>query len=292
MRDSISRRVFLTTNYIFLIILACTCLFPFIHILAISLSRQSAVAAGEVVLWPVQFTVASYDFVLHKTQFWTAMIVTVKRVLLGSIINMFLSVLSAYALSKEENHFKYRNIYVWFFILTILFNGGLIPLFMVTKSLYLLDSIWALVLPFAVPVFNIVLLMNFFKTLPKALEEAAFIDGAGHWTILWKIYIPTSTAGIATVSLFCLVWHWNEWFSGMIFMNSPEHYPLQTYLQSVIISVDLTRIDLGQAQDINQISNRTFKAAQVFLGALPILCVYPFLQKYFTKGIILGSVKG
>jgi len=172
-----------------------------------------------------------------------------------------------------------------------LFSGGLIPYYMVIKSVGLLDSIWALVLPGAVPVFNVILLLNFFCGLPKELEEAAFIDGAGYFRTLAKIILPLSTPSLATILLLTVVTHWNSWFDGLILMNSPEHYPLQSYLQTIIIQKDFSELTDLNAEALRDISDRTVKAAQIFMGALPILVVYPFLQKYFMKGIVLGSVK-
>jgi putative aldouronate transport system permease protein len=134
--------------------------------------------------------------------------------------------------------------------------------------------------------------MNFFRELPKEIEEAAYLDGAGQWYTLWKIFIPLSKPALATLVLFCAVGHWNSWFDGILFMNNPAHYPLQSYLQTVIINRDLTMVNAGTMKELAEISDRTAKAAQVFIGSLPILAVYPFLQKYFTKGLVLGSVKG
>jgi putative aldouronate transport system permease protein len=211
---------------------------------------------------------------------------------LGVTINMLLTILTAYPLSKETSRFKARTLYAWFFFFTELFNGGLIPGYMLVNSLKLIDTLWVLLLPGAVPVFSVVLLLNFFRQLPQEMEEAARMDGAGHWQILWRIYVPTSTAALATLVLFSAVNHWNSWFDGMIFMNRPEHYPLQTYLQSVIVRRDLSLVGAESWKNMQAISDRTVKSAQIFMGALPILIVYPFLQRFFVKGIVLGSVKG
>jgi putative aldouronate transport system permease protein len=236
--------------------------------------------------------VASYRYALSKSEFIVAMGVSVKRLLLGVSVNMLLTILVAYPLSKNKSGFKARSFYTWFFLITILFNGGLIPTYMAINTYGLIDSIWALVLPMAVPVFHVVILMNFFRELPKELEEAAFLDGAGHWDILWRVYVPLSKPALATLILFCAVFHWNSWFDGILYMNRPAHYPLQSYLQTVIINRDLTSLASGSLQDLALISERTTKASQVFIGAIPILLVYPFLQPYFVKGMVLGSVKG
>ncbi|GAB6928282.1 carbohydrate ABC transporter permease [Paenibacillus sp. JCM 10914] len=289
---SMGRRVFLIVNYTLLVVAALLCILPLINVLAVSFSSKAAAAAGYVKLWPVEFTLASYKYALSKPEFLDGFLVSLKRVGLGFIVNMLLTILTAYPLAKERSAFRFRHIYAWFFIVTMLFSGGLIPTYMTIKETGLLDSIWALVLPGAVPVFNVILLMNFFRNLPKEIEEAALIDGAGHWRILWRIFCPLSLPALATITLFTLVNHWNSWFDGLIFMNSPTNYPLQSYLQTVIITPDLNAVSGNELVDMSEVSDRTFKAAQVFLAALPVLVVYPFLQKYFMKGLVMGSVKG
>ena len=168
----------------------------------------------------------------------------------------------------------------------------MIPTFMIVRYTGLLDTIWALVLPGAVPVFNVVLLMNFFKAVPKELEESAFMDGAGYFRILFQIYLPVSLPALATLVVFALVTHWNSWFDGMIYMNRAENYPMQTYLQSILVSTNTKLMTKAQAQLLALISDRTLKAAQIVIATVPILLVYPFLQKYFVAGMTLGSVKG
>lgn len=286
-----SRRLFLYANYVFLACLGIVCILPIIHVLALSFSSSAAAQAGYVKLWPVQFTLSSYDFVTHKPAFFRSILVTLKRVIIGVPFNMLLTVLIAYPLSKETKKFPMRTLYAWIFVVTILFGGGLIPLYMTVKYTGIMDSIWAMVLPGAVPVFNVILLLNFFRGLPKELEEAAFMDGAGHWTTLWRIFLPLSLPALATITLFATVGHWNAWFDGIIYMNSPDHYPLQSYLQTVVINRDLSLMSSSDMKSLAEVNDRTAKAAQIFLGALPILCVYPFLQRFFMKGIVLGSVK-
>lgn len=289
---TLSRKVFVIFNSVLLVILALLCLLPLINVLSVSFSSKAAASTGLVKLWPIDFTLASYRYVLSKHEFIASLIVSFERLFLGLAVNMVLTVLVSYPLSKDKKDFKFRSVYTWFFLITILFNGGLIPGYMALKSYHMLDTIWALVIPTAVPVFNVILLMNFFRELPKEIEEAAFLDGASQWYILWKIFIPLSKPALATLVLFSAVGHWNSWFDGILFMNSPKHYPLQSYLQTVIINRDLTMMSANTMKDLAEISDRTTKAAQVFIGAIPILLCYPFLQKYFTKGLVLGSVKG
>lgn len=291
-RESLGRKVFLAVNYLVLAFLAMLCLMPLINVLAVSFSSSAAAAAGYVKLWPVQFTLSSYKYALTKPQFSTAFLISLKRVLLGYLINMTVIILTAYPLSKEKNSFRARSVYAWIFIVTMMFNGGLIPTYMTIRELQLLDTIWALVLPGAVPIFNVVLMMNFFRGIPKEIEDAAFIDGAGHFRTLMKIYLPLSLPSLATVSLFILVNHWNSWFDGIIYMNHTYNYPLQSYLRTIIINPDLQSMTSSEELVMSEISERTFKAAQIFLAALPILCVYPFLQRYFMSGLTMGSVKG
>jgi len=291
MKKSFGRRLFLGCNLVFLTLLSLMCLMPILHILSISFSSGSAASAGKVLLWPVEFTPAAYQNVFGKPEYLRAFWVTIQRVVLGTAISMFLTILTAYPLSKETHQFGMRTFYAWIFVFTILFNGGLIPWYMTIKAVGLIDSIWALVLPGAVQVFNIILLLNFYRNLPKELEESSRIDGAGHFTTLWKIYAPLSLPALATTGLFTIVWHWNSWFDGMILMNHPDHYPLQTFLQSIIIKMDLRFLKSQDIELMQKLSDRTSKAAQIFVAAFPILVIYPVLQRFFIKGIVMGSVK-
>lgn len=287
--------VFAVANGLFLLALALLCILPFVHILAISFSTSYLAAAGQVSFFPVGLTLASYEAVIDRRDYWQAMLVSVPRLALGVSVNMVLTVLAVYPLSKEARQFRRRTFYVWVMFFTMLFSGGLIPTYMVVRQLGLIDSIWALVLPAGVPVWNVLILLNFFRRLPVELEESAAMDGAGHWTILSRIYVPTSLAALATLVLFAAVTHWNAWFDGMIYMRSLEKYPLQTFLRSIVAVKDMTSLrsmTLQEARDYATISDRTLRSAQILIGALPILLLYPFLQRYFVKGIVIGSVKG
>ncbi len=282
-------------NYTFLISAALICILPIINVLAVSFSSSTAAAAGEVKLWPVEFNIASYKYALAKPQFIASFLVSVERVGLGLVINMLCTILAAYPLSKERRDLFGRDAYAWFFFITMIFSGGLIPWYMTIKQFGLINNILALILPGAVPVFHVIILLNFFRQLPKEISESAIVDGAGHWTILWKIFIPLSIPSLATLVLFTAVGHWNYWFDGMILMSSPTKYPLQTYLQSIIVIRDMTTMANAtqeQLKELSQISDRTLKSSQIFIAAAPVLALYPFLQKYFMKGLVLGSVKG
>lgn len=292
-RETNARCIFKAFNYVFCILIAALCLFPMLHILALSFSKSEFVNSNQVVLWPKGFNTVAYTDLLTNAQFFRSMLISFERVGLGLVINMTMIVLCAYPLAQSAQRFGARQFYVWFFVFTILFNGGLIPTFLVVSRTKLLNSIWALVLPGAVQVMNVVLLQNFIKALPFEISEAAFVDGAGHVRTLLQVILPLCRPSIAAISLFVMVGHWNEWFNGIIYMNNTKLYPLQSFLQTQI--TDFTSAEISQAvleaqsERAAQASNR---AAQMFLAMIPILCVYPFLQKHFTKGIVMGSVKG
>ena len=285
-------RVFNVFNIVLLILITLLCVLPLFNILSLSLSDIIAVQQGRVTFWPVEFTTVGYEYILKNDAFWLSMWVSVQRVILGFIVNMVMTVMVAYPLSKNSTVFPARTRYAWFFLITMLFGGGLIPAFLVVKYTGLMGTLWALVLPAAVPVYNVVLLLNFFRQLPKELEEAAFIDGAGHTTTLTKVILPVSKASLATISLFVIVGHWNDYFAPIIYMQRTTDYPMQTYLRSIIMSASFKVNDLNDSKLLEKLSNKTIISAQIFVGMIPILCVYPFLQKYFAKGIVLGSVKG
>ncbi|AFC29381.1 binding-protein-dependent transport systems inner membrane component [Paenibacillus mucilaginosus 3016] len=289
-------RWFLRFNYAVLTVLALLCLFPLVNILAISFSSSGAVAAGKVTFWPVDWTLSSYTYMMENRQFTGSFLISLTRVALGTAVNLVLTILVAYPLSKDARTFRSRTVYAWIFVFTMLFGGGLIPTYLVVKETGMLNSVWALILPGAVPIFNVLLMLNFFRGLPKELEEAAWMDGAGHFRTLWSVYLPVSLPSIATVTLFTVVGHWNAWFDGMIYMKSPEHHPLATYLQSMLqqqLNVTTTTgMSLEEADRLSRVSDRTTQASQIFLSVVPILVLYPFLQRYFVKGLVVGSVKG
>ena len=291
---SIQQIIFRIFNHIFLILLAFFCLFPVINILAISFSSSGPASAGMVTLLPIGFTTSAYEYILRLPSILSSFIMSLKRVVIGTSINMLLTVITAYPLSKKTNVLPRRTLYIWFFFLTTLFSGGIIPLYLVVSKVGLLDNILSLILPGAVPVFNVIIMSNFFRTIPHELEEAALIDGAGHMKILFKIFLPLSPAVLATLSLFSIVGHWNAWFDGMIFMSRMENYPLQTFLQTSVVQQSynvMNKMNIDEIKRMAEISEKTVKAALIFIGAFPVLCVYPFLQKYFVSGVVLGSVK-
>ena len=297
-RVSASRKVFNVFNIILLTIISLSCILPFIHLLAISLSSSVPVMAGRVGLWPVEFTTGAYRFVLGNPAFFRSLWVSIQRIGVGVPINLIFIVLTAYPISRSLREFRARSVMAWFFVFTMLFNGGLIPGFMIVRATGLMNTIWALTIPGALPIFSMLIVMNYMRMLPQEIFEAAYIDGASHIKTLVKVVLPISAPTLATVGLFSFVGHWNDWLGGRIFMDRVEMYPLQTYLQTVIIDPliffqnlqNVTTADVSIFLDI--VNARTNAAAQLFLGLIPILLVYPFCQKYFTTGLVLGSVKG
>jgi putative aldouronate transport system permease protein len=291
-RETINQKLFSWINALLLFVVAVFSLLPILHVIALSFSKSSSVMAGLVTLFPVDTTLASYKLLAMRPDFFVSFRVSLYRVFLGLIVNLLIIIITAYPLSKNKTQFHGRTIYAWYLILTIIFYGGLIPTYMVVRSLGLVDSIWALILPGAVPVWNIVLMLNFFRNLPKEIEESAFMDGANHVVVLVKLFVPLSAPSIATIALFTIVHHWNSWFDGLIYLNTPSKYPLQTFLYMVGASVTLGSTTTENVEYMREISDRTLRSAQLVLAMVPVLLAYPFLQKYFTKGIVLGSVKG
>ncbi|KAA8745642.1 MULTISPECIES: carbohydrate ABC transporter permease [Paenibacillus] len=280
--------------YAIVIMLALVCLLPLWNIVAISFSSSEAVSANAVGLVPVNFTTAAYTKIIDDAQFWRSFGISVLRVALTLVLNMILIILMAYPLSKSKRDFKGRNIYMNIMIFAMLFSGGMIPSYLLIKNLDMLNTIWALVLPGAVPIFSVILVMNFFSAVPKALEEAAFIDGANPIQVLFKVYVPVSIPALATVALFSIVGTWNDFFSGLIYMTKVSNYPLMTYIQSLNVNIaDLLQAGTNSSElsNLTEISNKNLNAAKIVVAVIPLLLIYPLLQKYFVTGIVVGSVK-
>ena len=273
--------------------LGLVCLIPILNSLALSLSDKAIVEAGTVFLVPRKINLTSYGIILEDRQFFRSFLISIERVVLGGVVNLVITLLMAYPLSKDRSVFRAREAYIYLLLVTMLFSGGLIPIYMIVNAVGIMDTIWALVLPGAVPVFNVIVMMNFFRQVPKELEEAATVDGARQATILAKIYLPLSVPSVATVTLFSMVGHWNAFFDGLIYMNSPRDYPLQTYIQTLVLGQhDFTRLTVEEIKRMSQTSSKTLNNAKIIVSMIPMIMVYPFLQRYFVKGLVLGSVKG
>ncbi len=281
------QRVFAVFNYFILGVLALSCILPILHLLAVSLSSKTASDNNMVGLWPIDINVDSYKYLIQGKTFFRAFGISVYRTVLGTAINIVLIILLAYPLSKDKNEFTGRPVYIAMLLFIMIFSAGMVPYYLYINDLGLFDTVWALVLPTCVPIFSVILMMNFMRSLPKEMEEAAKVDGAGYWNCMVSIVLPVCLPSIATVTLLSFVTHWNSWFDGLLYNNDIANYPLQTYLQVILTnkapsSIDESMVNIG----------RNMKAAQIFVTMLPLLAVYPFLQKYFVTGMVIGSVKG
>jgi putative aldouronate transport system permease protein len=290
-KESRSRHLFLYINSFLCIFIAVICLAPLIHVLALSFSGKDPIISGTVGFFPIGFTLDNYAYVMKERLFYMSFGIAVLRTVLALAVQLSLTLLAAYPVSLGKKRFHARGFYTWFFLIAVLFNGGLIPTYLVVRNTGLIDSIWSLILPGAVPLFFLILMQNYMKTLPEEIIESASMDGAGHFLTFLRIVVPLCQVSIATISLFIVVDNWNAWYDGMLYINDYHKFPLQTYLRTVIIQVDLS-----QVTDLNTLARLVASggadAAKIFLAMLPILFVYPFAQKHFVKGIVLGSVKG
>lgn len=274
-----------------LVTLALSCLLPLLYNLAVSLSSKEAAEAGLVSLWPVGFTFSAYQEILGESAFFVSFLVSVKRVALALVITIPVLTMAAYPLAKSRHEFTPRNVILWLFVFCMLFSGGTIPWYMVMKKYGLINSILGLTVCGGIPVFNLILMVNFFQDIPRELEEAAMVDGAGAWYVLLRIIVPLSKPVIATIALFTIVGHWNDFFQGLVLSTGEDNYPLQTYIKQLIFQIDTSTMTAEQIKQASMMSNTTMNAAKIFISMIPVLCIYPFLQKYFVTGITLGGVK-
>jgi putative aldouronate transport system permease protein len=261
-----------------------------VHILAVSLSGKTAAESNLVSLFPIDFNLDSYVKTFQNDNFMHSIQISVMRSVIGTAMAMMVTVLAAFPLSRSSIEFKPRNFYVWFFLIVMIFDAGLIPHYLLIQKVGLVGSFWVYILPHLLSVWNVILMMNFFRGIPKELDEAATMDGATSFRIFWSVYLPISLPALATLSLFTLVGHWNNWFDGMLYMRSPDQWPLATLLQTIVVARDLSKTGID-FEDLELLSNRSVKAAQIFIAMVPILVVYPFLQRFFVKGIVIGAVK-
>jgi putative aldouronate transport system permease protein len=277
--------------YAVLAVVALLSVLPVLNTVAISFSKNSLASAGIVTFYPLGFTLESYKRILDESAFFNAFRVSVERVILSTTLSFFITILAAYPLSKSRDEFKARKYYVLLLVFTMMFWPALIPWYLTIRKLHLTGTILALVLPGAVSQFLIIMVINYFRSLPKALDESASMDGAGPWYKLFRIFVPLSTPVLATVVLFIVVWNWNSFFDGLILMNRTEQYPLQTYIQQLVAVVNPNLQNPSQIEKLKLVSQRTLNASKIVVTMLPILLLYPFLQRYFIKGIMLGSLK-
>lgn len=292
-RESVGDRAFLALVYVFLVCVLAVVIYPLIFILSSSFSSAQAVVSGKVWLWPVDFSLMGYKVIFSHPAILTGYVNSFLYTVLGVTINVVMTVAIAYPLSKST--FVGRNLIMMILVFTILFSGGLIPTYLTVKAVGILDTIWAMVLPGAVAVFQVIIARTFFQTtIPKELGEAAELDGCSDIGFLWRVVLPLSKAILAVLILFYAVGIWNAYFDALIYLKSPELYPLQIILRNILI---LNTIDASSLVDANQMAARQglrdlLKFSLIVVATVPILCIYPFVQKYFVQGIMIGSIKG
>lgn len=284
-------RIFEVINYTIMIILIILMIYPFWHILMYSLSDTKYSITGGIFLWPRGFTLDTYKVVLSNSSVLSGFKVSFIVTFVGVILSTFFTATTSYPLAKSR--LKGRKFIIFFIFLTMIFNGGMVPGYLLVKNLGLVDSYWALILPSAISAWNIFIMMNFFKAIPDSLEESARIDGANDLLIFFKIILPLSKAVIAVIALFNAVMYWNDFFSTILYITSKNKWALQAVLRDLITSTSAAMARNG----VNVVSQttmtpQTIMMATVVVATLPILILYPFAQKYFAQGVLIGSVKG
>jgi putative aldouronate transport system permease protein len=288
-KDSTGQRVFQAFNVVFLLLVVCLTLYPFVNIVAQSFSSEAAISSGRVNLWPVGFDTATYKVVMGDSMFWTNYGNTVLYTVVATTISLVLTTCMAYVLSKK--HLRGRTFVIGFVVFTMFFNGGLIPNYVLVSQLGMKNTLWAVVLPNAISVFNLLVMKTFFENMPAELEEAAQLDGLTTFGILARIILPLSKAILATMMLFYAVANWNAWFGAFLYLDDKSMFPVTIYLRNLIAGATTATSVGGSSDDVTQIA-ASIKAVTMVLTVLPILCVYPFIQRYFVSGVMLGSVKG
>ncbi|MFD0714482.1 carbohydrate ABC transporter permease [Paenibacillus sp. GCM10027626] len=289
-QGSIGEKLFTFLNYCFFVIFSLTTLFPFINLIAKALSSEAAVLSGNVTLVPVGIQFGTFKFVASNSLFLNAFKVSVFVTVIGTLCALFMTALAAYPLSKPRLHG--RSFFIIMYVFTMLFSGGLIPTYLLMRSLGLVDHLPVLFLPGMISVYNMLIIKSYFESLPDSLEESAKLDGASNLVVLWRITLPLSLPVLATIALFYAVQFWNDYFASLIYMNSPDLKPLQLYLKELFVSSSDAFLRTGGAEAAMNASPQSVQAASILLATLPIVLVYPFVQKFFVKGVLIGSVKG
>lgn len=278
-------------NYIVLTLFGLATVLPFVYVIAGSFASDAELTQRAVFFIPKTFTLAAYEFIFSTGTIVKSIGVSIYVTVIGTLVNLFFTVTMAYSLAKRGLYG--RNLVLNLVIFSMLFGGGMIPTYLVVKELHLLDSLWALMLPGAISAFNLIIVKNFFQEIPKEIEEAGRIDGCSELGLLWRIVLPLSMPVLATFTLFYAVGHWNDFFAALLYINDPEKWPLQVMLRQIVLLSQAAAGDLN-SMDPNFVKppDQSIKMAVIVVGTIPILCVYPFLQKHFAKGVLLGSVKG
>ena len=281
--------IFDTVNVTLMIVISLCMLYPMLYVIFASFSDPTAYTKHSgLLLSPAGFSLESYKLAFENPMLFRGYLNTIIIILVSVTLSMILTSLCAYVLSRKD--FKLRKFCTVAIVITMFFSGGMIPFYFTVKDLGLENSMWSLILPTAINTFNMIILRTSFESIPSALVESASIDGAGHWTILFRIILPLSKATLAVLVLYYAVANWNSWFNAMLFINDREKYPLQLVLREILITSDTSSMTAGESD--REFIGETIKYAIIVISTVPILCIYPFLQKYFAKGVMVGSVKG
>ncbi|MDQ0635221.1 putative aldouronate transport system permease protein [Arthrobacter pascens] len=288
MKESTGMKAFRAFNLVFLLSVVFITAYPFLNIIAQSFSSEGFINSGRVNLVPLGFNVETYRLILADSTFWSNYGNTVLYTVVATAISMVLTTTFAYAIAKKD--LKGRSVFIGLAVFTMFFNGGLIPNYVLISSLGMRDTIWAVVLPNAISVFNLLIMKSFFENMPRELEEAAAIDGLTQYGVLFRVVLPLSKAIVATMVLFYAVANWNSWFTAFLYLDKPELFPVTIYLRNMIAGVTTAGSAGGTVENVGQIA-ANIQSVTIVLTVLPILCVYPFVQKYFFSGVMLGSVK-
>lgn len=290
-KQSTGDMIFSGLVIIILIIIGIITLFPFLDVVFNSLmsSKELVESAKSILAIPKHPTLENYKYVLNGERIFSAYGITIFRTVVGTFLNMVITVLTAYPLSKK--FLPGRSVFMQIFFFTMIFSGGMIPTYLVVKTFGLVDSIWALIIPSLLNVYNMIIMRTFFEGIPEELEDAARIDGCSEWGTLLRIVLPVSKPALASISLFYAVWHWNSFFDVVLYITKRELWPLQTLLREVVLTMSMAELNVSMA-DLATPPSSSVIAATVMVSTVPILVVYPFLQKYFVKGVMIGAVKG
>lgn len=286
-RMTSGEKVFTVFNYVILIGLSLICFLPYVALLAKSLSKEAYVLSGQVGLWPRGFQIGAYKVLLSGSDFITAFRNSIFITVVGTAIQVFFTTCVGYAISRK--YLPGRKLINILYVFTMLFNGGLIPTFLVVKGTHLINNLFVLVIPGMVSAFNLILVRNYFEAQPDSLEESAKIDGAGNLTVLFKIMMPISKASMATIAIYSAVAIWNNYMSPLMYLNDRSVRVLPIFLQNIVQASDKNNFE--NPQELANIATETFRAAAIFVSTIPIMIIYPFLQRYFVKGMTLGAVK-
>lgn len=272
--------------FVILLVFALLIIFPFYYLFIVSITPQEIYANNQLLLWTPEITFEAYEGVLSDQKIWNGLGITCILLFGGTLYQLFFTVITGYALSRHN--WVGKNFVMNLILVTMFFGGGLIPYYILIKSLKMLDTIWVMIIPGAIDTFNMLLMRNYFATLPKELEESARVDGANDIQIFVKIFLPLSLPMLATIGLFFAVGNWNSWYNGMLFNHSQNIKTLQQVLQDIIVTESSALPNLHP----DRVNTESMKMAAIFFTILPMMCFYPFLQRYFVKGIVVGAIKG